>query len=73
MSDNLKAAVGATIIASAVFIVIFLILCLPVAFIWSLNALFGAGIEISVETWLASLFIMLVFATKSPIVKIKQD
>jgi hypothetical protein len=73
MSDNTKAAVGATILTAIVFGVIFMILCLPIAFIWSLNVLFGAGIEITVETWLASLFIMLVFATKQPTIRIKKD
>jgi hypothetical protein len=73
MSDNTKAAVGATILTAIVFGVIFMILCLPVAFIWSLNVLFGTGIEITVEAWLASLFIMLVFASKSPIVKINKS
>lgn len=73
MSDNAQALVAVSVIGVIVFMTVFVVLCLPFALIWSLNTLFGAGIDVTLETWLAALFVLLVFAPKSPIVKIKRN
>jgi hypothetical protein len=47
------------------FVVVFVFLgvvCVPLAVIWSMNILFGFGIEYSVKTWAASLILSGLFA-----------
>lgn len=50
----------------AIFIIVSLVSAVPLAFIWSLNTLFGLGIAYTFSTWAASLFILWVARRISP-------
>lgn len=46
------------IVVALVFFIVAMIIGGPLAFIWSLNSLFGLGIEMTLKTWAAALFLM---------------
>lgn len=53
---------AATSAAALLILLVFLIIIGPVLTIWSLNTLFGTGIEFTVTNWLAVLWITVVLS-----------
>lgn len=64
LESKITSSVGVKLmVPSFILFAALLIILIPISFLWSLNTLFGTGLEYDIKTWLAAFLFLSFFSS----------